>query len=772
MKFPMIGLVRPALMYAVLVLAGCGFDNDSAQQNTSQPLAGPGNAAPVVSGAPPATVQATAAYAFQPSASDPDGDTLTFAIANKPAWAAFNPSSGALTGTPGNADIGTTVDVRISVSDGRASAFLSPFAIEVREAPSAPPAGNSSPAISGTAPGRVTAGQAYSFQPSASDPDGDSLAFAIANKPSWATFRTGTGRLSGTPGAGHVGTYPGIVISVGDGTTSTSLAGFTITVDPLPNSAPTIAGTPATTATGGQPYTFTPAAADADGNPLAFSIQNQPAWASFSSVTGSLAGTPGAAHAGIHAGIVISVSDGALTTSLPAFAITVAAAPVDNQAPSVPQALSAVARGSSRIDLAWSASSDNVGVTGYTVYRDGASVATTSATSYADNGLAAGSTYSYAIAAFDAAGNGSAQSASASATTQAATNGFNFVTYGDSRADSDCAGNAVHIGLVNRMLAEDPAFAVNNGDMITGFSNTTNFVQDGACTAPDRFGSLKDIIAPLQERLPPPGLPTAYFPVIGNHDDNWGSGWYPDPFGNGICDVFNLQALVPNHTQQGYFSGVGQPRRTNSEFHSLACSTSSQAVYPQYIYYSFDHANSHFIVLRINNDEYDLEDCGSCGANRANYSDYSKIHQLDFLRADLAAARANPSIENIFVFLHAPLFGSSSGHPNNPSWRTLGREFSASGVKAVFSGHSHVYERSVPVRVDDASPDGTRDDQAGTVYVTTGGGGSSLHGFGATPWYSARRLATYHFVDVQVSGTTVTLRAIDRNGAVIDSYAW
>ena len=61
------------------------------------------------------------------------------------------------------------------------------------------------------------AGTAYSFTPTASDPDGNTLTFSIANKPSWATFNTGTGRLQGTPSAGDVGTTTGIVISVSDG---------------------------------------------------------------------------------------------------------------------------------------------------------------------------------------------------------------------------------------------------------------------------------------------------------------------------------------------------------------------------------------------------------------------------------------------------------------------------------------------------------------------------------------------------------------------------
>src|SRR5205809_184314 len=94
--------------------------------------------------------------------------------------------------------------------------------------------------------------------------------------------------------------------------------------------------------------------------------------------------------------------------------------PPDTTPPSVPTGLTATAVSSSQINLAWTASTDNVGVTGYRVYRGGTQIATTSTTSFTNTGLSPSTTYSYTVAAFDAAGNLSAQSSAASATTQAA----------------------------------------------------------------------------------------------------------------------------------------------------------------------------------------------------------------------------------------------------------------------------------------------------------------------------------------------------------------
>jgi putative Ig domain-containing protein/fibronectin type III domain protein len=90
------------------------------------------------------------------------------------------------------------------------------------------------------------------------------------------------------------------------------------------NSAPTITGAPTTQASVGSAYSLAPQANDADGDTLAFSIENKPTWAQFNTATGQLTGTPSAQDA--TSNIVITVSDGKATASLPAFSITVAAA--------------------------------------------------------------------------------------------------------------------------------------------------------------------------------------------------------------------------------------------------------------------------------------------------------------------------------------------------------------------------------------------------------------------------------------------------------------
>jgi chitodextrinase len=89
----------------------------------------------------------------------------------------------------------------------------------------------------------------------------------------------------------------------------------------------------------------------------------------------------------------------------------------DTQAPSVPTGLTATAASGTQVNLAWNASTDNVGVTGYYVYLNDQPLATTTQTSFSHTGLTAGSTYNYRVSAYDAIPNHSAWTAVVSATT-------------------------------------------------------------------------------------------------------------------------------------------------------------------------------------------------------------------------------------------------------------------------------------------------------------------------------------------------------------------
>jgi YD repeat-containing protein len=112
---------------------------------------------------------------------------------------------------------------------------------------------------------------------------------------------------------------------------------------------------------------------------------------------------------------VDTTNDTTSATSGTASAETVA----DTTPPSVPAGLRAAAQTYSTVKLTWNASTDDVAVAGYNVYRNGGRIGSTNVTSYTDGGLSPSTEYSYTVSAYDTSGNASGQSGAASATTPA-----------------------------------------------------------------------------------------------------------------------------------------------------------------------------------------------------------------------------------------------------------------------------------------------------------------------------------------------------------------
>jgi len=93
----------------------------------------------------------------------------------------------------------------------------------------------------------------------------------------------------------------------------------------------------------------------------------------------------------------------------------------DTTSPSIPTGLTATTVSSSQIDLSWTAATDDVGVTGYKVYRDGSYLKSVTSASTSDTGLSSSTQYCYSVSAYDAAGNVSNQSSQDCATTSSST---------------------------------------------------------------------------------------------------------------------------------------------------------------------------------------------------------------------------------------------------------------------------------------------------------------------------------------------------------------
>jgi hypothetical protein len=115
---------------------------------------------------------------------------------------------------------------------------------------------NRAPVISGTPSSQATAGRSWSFLPSLSDPDGDTLTVSATNLPGWLTLNPSTGLVQGTPGEGDVRTWSNIRLAVSDGIASATLPAFSINVLPT--------GTAMGTAT----LSWSPPTERADGSPI------------------------------------------------------------------------------------------------------------------------------------------------------------------------------------------------------------------------------------------------------------------------------------------------------------------------------------------------------------------------------------------------------------------------------------------------------------------------------------------------------------------------
>ena len=154
-------------------------------------------------------------------------------------------------------------------------------------------------------------------------------------------------------------------------------------------------------------------------------------------------------------------------------------------------------------------------------------------------------------------------------------------------------------------------------------------------------------------------------------------------------------------------------------------------------YYSFDWGDAHFVAL---------------DTTPPRYKDSA---MLQWLQSDLATSTAHWK----FVFFHHAVY-TSGPHwfdPTRPEMQvTLEPIFMQYDVDLVFNGHDHDYERSKP--------------QNGVIYIVSGGGGATTYPV-LQQQFSAYAESVHHTVQVQIDGCILSLRAINKDGAVIDQIA-
>jgi hypothetical protein len=362
---------------------------------------------------------------------------------------------------------------------------------------------------------------------------------------------------------------------------------------------------------------------------------------------------------------------------------------------------------------------------------------------------------------------------------------FSFVVFGDMNGGA-CQRNDRVKRIIDRIAREtDAAFFVQTGDLIDGYvdedSNTTMcFARDpatvpGLSACPNGVvGNIAELLQPLKTRAPAQGLVTSYFQVVGNHDDNWGSGWYPDPCGDGIC-----QFLAPLTPGQLFNHATGD-----------ICSLSEdRSAHSMDFYYSFAYQGSYFIVLSLDNDDDNMiascnshpghPDCASYCSDPAlekdaerNDSCWGGVAQYDWLHHQLDAAAGQ--YRNIFVFAHAILLGSGDSHGPVTAADVFRKLLEAHDVSIFFNGHNHAYERTARVK-------GSAADPAGTMYLTVGPAGAPYDGVNGD-WFTAAdsskwadwgeddKMATYVKVQVDGSGVHGSVYSLGTGSTPVDQF--
>jgi chitodextrinase len=450
------------------------------------------------------------------------------------------------------------------------------------------------------------------------------------------------------------------------------------------------------------------------------------------STTSGTTATIGGLTCGTSYTFSVDAYDAAGNKSSQASIVAATAACGDTTAPTTPTSLKATGATSTSVSFSWAASSDNVGVAGYGIYRGGTRVATTTPTSYTMSGLSCGTSYSIGVDAYDAAGNRSGQATitiatSACDTTAPAAPGSLTVTTTTQTSVAIMWNASIdNVGVTGYDV-------YSNGTKVGSVSGTNYTFNGLTCgtnytlgvEAYDAAGnhSTRSTVGGSTAACssPPPPPPSSSDPVITAAGDICGSPTDCDPTAKLIEQISPTRVLTlgdnayPDGTSSNYssyydpnwgrFKSKTSPAPGNHDYH-----TSGGSGYFGYFgsqapgeYYSYDLGSWHLISL---NGEISVS-AGSA--------------QETWLKNDLAAH----SSQCILAYWHEPRFSSGSVHGSNSSFDPFWRDLYAAGADIVLNGHDHEYERFAK-----QNPSGSADSKGIREFVV-GTGGAGLYTFGA-----------------------------------------
>ncbi|MBL8339841.1 MAG: tandem-95 repeat protein [Rubrivivax sp.] len=284
-----------------------------------------GNVAPQITSTPVTAAAVGLAYAYTVTATDANGDTLSYSLTQAPAGMSIHSASGQIAWTPGSAQAGNHA-VTARVADPGGLAATQSFTVSVTSS-------NVAPQITSTPITSATVGAAYAYRVTATDANGDTLTYSLTQAPAGMTINSTSGQIGWTPGSTQAGSHA-VTARVVDPGGLAATQSFTVTVASA-NVAPQITSTPVTSAAVGTAYAYRVTATDANGDPLSYSLTQAPAGMSINSTSGQIAWTPTSAQTGSHA-VTARVADPGGLAATQSFTVTVASANVAPQITSSP----------------------------------------------------------------------------------------------------------------------------------------------------------------------------------------------------------------------------------------------------------------------------------------------------------------------------------------------------------------------------------------------------------------------------------------------------
>ena len=297
-----------------------GTDSENVTITVTTPA--PVNQAPVLAEIGNKAIEEGQTLSFAVSATDADGDVLTYLLEGNPAGSSLSGNS--FTWTPSSGQAGSYAPI-FAVSDGKGATDSESVTITV----TAPALVNEAPVLAEIGGKAIDTGRTLSFVLSATDVDGDALTYSVTGNPSGSSLTSNT--FTWTPASGQAGSYtPNFTVSDGRGGTDSESVIITVTTSTQVNQPPTLEEIWARTIEERQTLSFALSAADADGDGLAYSVTDSPAGSSLSGNT--FTWTPASGQAGSYAPI-FTVSDGKGGTDSKTVIIDVTASANVNQPP-------------------------------------------------------------------------------------------------------------------------------------------------------------------------------------------------------------------------------------------------------------------------------------------------------------------------------------------------------------------------------------------------------------------------------------------------------